>query len=79
MGGPTRIGNVEALDLCLIKPNRYEEYGYLIQWWRSIISSNSLAYVAGLVQYALGRGILKDLAEVRVATVDETDTKVRFT
>ena len=67
---------MEALDLYLIKPTRYDEDGYLIQWWRSNIPSNSLACVAGLVRDALDRGVLKDLAEVRVINIDETNTKV---
>src|ERR1700722_2677222 len=71
-----RIGNVETLDLYLIKPTRYDGDGYLIQWWRSYIPSNSLACLAGLVRDALGRGVLKDLAEVRVEIVDETNTEV---
>ena len=65
-----------SLDLYLIKPTRYDDDGYPVQWWRSLIPSNSLAAVAGLVRDALDRGALKDLGEVRVTNADEVNTKV---
>jgi hypothetical protein len=67
---------LSALDLYLIKPTRYDGDGYPIQWWRSLIPSNSLACVAGLVRDALERGVLKDPAEAQVTSIDETNTKV---
>jgi len=66
---------MESLDLYLIKPTRYDDDGYPLQWWRSLIPSNSLASVAGLVNDALERGVLADV-EVRVTGVDEVNTKV---
>ena len=66
---------MEYLDLYLIKPTRYDDDGYPLQWWRSLIPSNSLASVAGLVQDALERGAL-DGVDVRVTGVDEVNTKV---
>ena len=67
---------MESLDLYLIKPTRYDDDGYPLQWWRSLIPSNSLASVAGLVRDALERGVLKGEADVRVSNVDEVNTKV---
>ena len=32
----------------LIKPSHYDDEGYVIRWWRAIISSNSLAAVYGI-------------------------------
>ncbi len=32
----------------LIKPSRYDDDGYVVQWWRSAIPSNSLACLNGL-------------------------------
>lgn len=32
--------------LILIKPSHYDDDGYVIQWWRSSIPSNSLASVS---------------------------------
>ena len=65
-----------SLDLYLIKPTRYDDDGYPMQWLRSLVPSNSLASVAGLVRDALERGVLKDFGDVRVTNVDEVNTKV---
>ena len=35
--------------IVLIKPSHYDDDGYVIQWWRSTIPSNSLASVYGLL------------------------------
>ena len=67
---------MEPLDLYLIKPTRYDEDGYPVQWWRSLIPSNSLACVAALVHEALGRGVLAERAEVQLHVADETNTKI---
>jgi hypothetical protein len=32
----------------LIKPSHYDDDGYVIRWWRSIIPSNSLAALYGI-------------------------------
>jgi hypothetical protein len=69
-------GTVASLDLYLIKPTRYDDDGYPVQWWRSLIPSNSLAAVAGLVRDALDRGVLEDVGDVRMTNVDEVNTKV---
>jgi pyruvate-formate lyase-activating enzyme len=63
-------------DLYLIKPTRYDDDGYPVQWLRSLMPSNSLASVAGLVRDAIDRGILKDFGDVRVTNVDEVNTKI---
>jgi len=39
-----------AFRVVLIKPSHYDADGYVIQWWRSTLPSNSLASVYGLVE-----------------------------
>ena len=63
-------------DIHLIKPTRYDDEGYPLQWWRSTIPSNSLACVAGLVREAIGRGALGDGVEGRVHVLDEIHSAV---
>ena len=63
-------------DIHLIKPTRYDDDGYPLQWWRSLIPSNSLACVAGLVHDAIARGALGPDVEPHVHIVDETHTMV---
>ena len=67
---------MESLNLFLIKPTRYDDDGYPMQWWLSIVPSNSLAAVAGLTREAIARGVLSDFGEVEVTNVDEVNTKV---
>ncbi|QLC21951.1 radical SAM protein [Parasphingopyxis sp. CP4] len=62
-------------QIYLIKPTRYHDDGYPLQWWRSIVPSNSLACMAGIVQDAIARGVLGDL-ECDVHTLDEIHSKV---
>ena len=42
------MGN-RVFKIVLIKPSHYDADGYVIQWWRSTIPSNSLASVYGLL------------------------------
>src|ERR1700730_3769136 len=41
--------------LVLIKPSHYDDDGYVIQWWRSSIPSNSLSVVYTLAEDAARR------------------------
>ena len=34
----------------MIKPSHYDDDGYVIRWWRSVIPSNSLAAVFGIAE-----------------------------
>ena len=67
---------VPILHVYLIKPTRYDDEGYPLQWWRSIIPSNSLACVAGIVQDAIGRRALGPDVELRMTTMDEIHTRI---
>ena len=69
---------MEALDIYLIKPTRYDDDGYPLQWWRSLIPSNSLACVAALVHEALARGVLAGQAMAALHIGDETNTKIEL-
>jgi hypothetical protein len=44
--------------LILVKPSHYDEDGYVIQWFRSTIPSNSLAAVFGLARDCAQRRVL---------------------
>lgn len=66
---------MERFQIYLIKPTRYDDEGYPLQWWRSIIPSNTLACMAGIVQDALDRGVLPGV-DVDVHTIDEIHTYV---
>lgn len=64
------------LDLYLIKPTRYDDDGYPVQWLRSIVPSNSLACVAGVVQDAIDRQVLGPDVTIRYHWMDESNCKI---
>ncbi|MEO8382823.1 MAG: B12-binding domain-containing radical SAM protein [Acidobacteriota bacterium] len=63
--------------LVLVKPSHYDDDGYVIQWFRSAIPSNSLAALYGLARDCAERRVLGDDVELDIHSVDETNTRVR--
>jgi radical SAM superfamily enzyme YgiQ (UPF0313 family) len=66
--------HAEYFPVILIKPSHYDDDGYVIRWRKSVIPSNSLAAVYGLVMDCADRDVL-DIPIVCDA-IDETNTKV---
>jgi tRNA A37 methylthiotransferase MiaB len=64
-------------QLILIKPSHYDEDGYVVQWLRSTMPSNSLAAVYSLAQGAADRNILGSDLPIDVFAMDETNTRVK--
>ena len=64
--------------IILIKPSHYDDDGYVIQWVRSPIPSNSLASVYSLIDDCRTRKILGDDVDIEIDVIDETNTVVRF-
>ncbi len=63
--------------LVLIKPSHYDDDGYVIQWLRSAIPSNSLAVLYGLALECAERKVLGDDVELEILAFDETNTRIR--
>ena len=63
--------------LVLVKPSHYDEAGYVIQWMRSPIPSNSLASLYGLAKDCAERHILGDDVDIDIHAFDETNTRIR--
>jgi hypothetical protein len=66
-----------SFHLVLIKPSHYDDDGYVIQWMRSSMPSNSLAAVYGLAKNCAQRKILGETTPITVAAYDETSTRIR--
>jgi len=66
----------ERFTLVLVKPSHYDDDGYVIQWLRSAIPSNSLAVLHGLAVDCQKRGVLGHGVEWVVRALDETNTRV---
>src|ERR1700761_8085839 len=61
----------------LIKPSHYDDDGYVIQWFRSAVPSNSLAVMHGLTQDCRSRAVLGPDVEMDIRSMDEDNTRVR--
>ncbi|MHA1536508.1 MAG: B12-binding domain-containing radical SAM protein [Alphaproteobacteria bacterium] len=60
----------------LIKPSHYDDDGYVIQWRRGVLPSNSLACLWGLAADAAERNVLGADIDIEVAAYDETNIVV---
>jgi radical SAM superfamily enzyme YgiQ (UPF0313 family) len=64
-------------QLILIKPSHYDDDGYVIQWFRSVMPSNSLAALYGLAIHAAKREVLGSNVSIDVTPIDETNTRIK--
>ena len=62
--------------IVLIKPSHYDEDGYVIQWRRSTIPSNSLASVYGLLAECAEQLVLGPDVEIEIEVYDECNTVI---
>src|SRR5215213_4182853 len=62
--------------LILIKPSHYDDDGYVIQWFRSAIPSNTLACLYGLALDCAQRRVLGDDVDIDIHAYDETNTRI---
>ncbi len=62
--------------LLLVKPSHYDDEGYVIQWFRSAIPSNSLAALSGIARESADRRVLGDDVDIEVRAYDETNTHI---
>jgi hypothetical protein len=60
----------------LIKPSHYDADGYVIQWWRSLVPSNSLASMYGLVAECAAEKLLGLDVEIDIEAYDECNTVI---
>src|SRR3712207_1657221 len=65
-----------TFKIVLIKPSHYDAQGYVIQWWRSSIPSNSLASVYGLLQECADERVLGRDVDIEIDACDECNTIV---
>jgi radical SAM superfamily enzyme YgiQ (UPF0313 family) len=62
--------------IILIKPSHYDDDGYVIQWRRSTIPSNSLASVHGLLANCAEEQALGPDVDIEIETYDECNTVI---
>jgi radical SAM superfamily enzyme YgiQ (UPF0313 family) len=62
--------------LVLIRPSHYDDDGYVIQWLRAPIPSNSLAVINGLALDCARRKVLGDNVKIEIHPFDESIARV---
>lgn len=72
----TSAGRKRRFRLVLIKPSHYDDDGYVIQWYRSAIPSNSLAVLYGLAKSCAEEKRLGEDIELETLGFDETNTRI---
>src|SRR5256885_13676404 len=68
----------ETFFVELIKPSHYDDDGYVIQWVRSFIPSNTLAVLYSLALDSARRNVLGSDTTIDVTVIDEIHTRVRI-
>ncbi len=63
--------------LVLVKPTHYDDDGYVIQWFRSAIPSNSLACIYGLARELADEQVLGANVDIEIHAFDESNTRIR--
>ncbi len=67
----------KSFHFILIKPSHYDDEGYVIQWVRSSIPSNTMAAIYGLAMDCAERQILGSDVHVSITALDETNTRIK--
>jgi radical SAM superfamily enzyme YgiQ (UPF0313 family) len=63
--------------IALIVPSHYDDDGYVIQWLRSTIPSNSLATVCGLLKVCADQSVLGRDVDIEIDPYDEMNSIIR--
>jgi len=65
-----------TFKVILIKPSHYDADGYVIQWWRSLVPSNSLASMYGLMAECAAAKTLGEDVAIDIEAYDECNTTI---
>src|SRR5271166_3380740 len=74
MGSGEGRSAARTFHIEMIKPSHYDDDGYVIQWWKASIPSNSLASLYAIVQDAAQRRVLGDDVALTFDGWDECNT-----
>jgi hypothetical protein len=66
----------DQFEFVMIKPSHYDDDGYPIVWWKTLIPSNSLAALNGLARDCTEREALGPGVRLNLVTIDETNCHV---
>src|SRR5260370_5590118 len=60
----------------IIKPSHYDRDGYIIQWWKAWVPSNSMACLYGIAREASERKVLGEDVAIELAAYDEMNIRI---
>ena len=65
-----------SFRIVLVKPSHYDDDGYVVQWWRTTIPSNSLASVHGLLTECAAQKVLGPDVDIEIEAYDEGNSVI---
>src|SRR4051812_32263020 len=68
--------SVRKFHIEIVKPSHYDKDGYVIQWWKAWIPSNSMACLYGIALDCAQRKILGEDVSIEVYAYDEMNIKL---
>ncbi len=74
--GTTSTATCTRFPVFLIKPSHYDDDGYVIRWLRSVVPSNTLATLYGLVLDCAERRVLGEEVAIECHALDESNTRI---
>src|SRR6202043_4079675 len=74
--GRSRGARMTTFHIEIIKPSHYDKDGYVIQWWKAWIPSNSMACLYAIAQDCAERRGLGDDVAIEIAAYDEMNIRI---
>src|SRR5436309_15841333 len=71
-------GQKRRFQLVLIKPSHHDDDGYVIQWMRAFVPSNTLAVLYSLGRDSGLRSVLGPDTAIDITVIDEIHTRVKI-
>jgi hypothetical protein len=67
---------MQTFHVEIIKPSHYDKDGYVIQWWKAWIPSNSMASLYAISRDCAERRILGEDVSIEVDAYDEMNIRI---
>src|SRR5438309_7480269 len=71
-----RNGRMKTFHVEIVKPSHYDRDGYVIQWWKAWIPSNSMACLYAIARDCAERKVLGEDVAVEIAAYDEMNIRI---
>ncbi len=69
-------GAMHTFHVEIVKPSHYDRQGYVIQWWKNWIPSNSMACLFAIARDCAARKVLGDDVQIEVEAYDDMNVRV---